>query len=323
MSNNPGISVIICTWNRSASLRTTLRSLNAQAKCEHLDVEVIVVDNNSTDDTKSAVDEALTEWKVGNLRYTFEPRQGKQFALNHGIQLSNKEILAFTDDDIVFPQNWISNIGDVFQDETLELVGGKTVLVWPESGKPTWYHSSMLAILAGVDLGDTRLSPPPPEYAPAGSNLIARRSLFDRVGLFSEAHFRHMDHEFGLRCSRTKANIAYEPALLVYAPVASACLNKRYFRRWSFKAGIADVGRQNWSAATLLFVPRWVYRQLVEDLLFLIFRAPFIEEAEAFNRELRLWRALGEISSRWYEKCRPQQYSKWVEKYSQKRNDLY
>jgi len=300
-----------------------LQSLNEQMNCGLLDIEVIVVDNNSTDDTKAVVEEALMNWKLGELRYTFEPRQGKQFALNHGIRLSRKEILAFTDDDIIFPNDWISNIGRVFEDETLDLAGGKTVIVWPESGKPSWFDPGMSAIVGSVDLGDKRLCPPPPEYAPAGANLVVRRALFERTDLFSEAHFRHMDHEFGLRCARAQANIAYEPSLVVYAPVASACLSKRYFRRWSFKAGIAYDGPQDSSVATLLFVPRWVYRQLVEDCAFLIFRSFFARDTFVFSRELRLWRAFGLIASRWYAKCWPEHYPKWVEKYSQKRKDLY
>jgi len=323
MSNHPGISVIICTWNRSALLRTTLQSLNEQIDDEQLDVEVIVVDNNSTDDTKTVVEEVMAHWKLGELRYAFEPQQGKQFALNHGIRLSRHEILAFTDDDILFPKDWISHISHLFKDETLELAGGKTLIVWPTCGKPNWYDPTMLAILAGVDLGDEKLHPPPAGYAPAGSNLIARRSLFNRVGGFSETHFRHMDHEFGIRCAKAQVNIAYEPSLVVYAPAASACLTKRYFRRWSFKAGIADDGSRDASTTTFLLAPRWMYRQLVEDLVFLIFRSFLVEKSVAFSRELRLWRTLGEITSRWYAKFRPQHHAKWLEKYSQKKKDLY
>lgn len=170
MSNNSGISVIICTWNRSSLLRTTLQSLNGQMDCELLNVEVIVVDNNSYDGTKSVVEEALANWRLGDLRYAFEPRQGKQFALNQGIRLSRYGILAFTDDDIIFPKDWIHNIGLIFENETLELVGGKTIILWSDSPKPSWYDQGMLAVLAGVDLGDEKLRPPPSEYAPAGQS---------------------------------------------------------------------------------------------------------------------------------------------------------
>jgi glycosyltransferase involved in cell wall biosynthesis len=324
MNSNRGITVIICTWNRSASLQTTLQSLNEQKYCDDLDIEVIVVDNNSTDNTKSVVENLADSWKLGALRYAFEPKQGKQFALNHGIQLSIKPILAFTDDDILFPKDWIKNIAEAFEDPSLELTGGKTQIIWPKSEKPNWYHHTMAAILGGVDLGDHQLKPPPVSYAPAGGNLVARRTLFDHVGYFSESHFRHMDYEFGMRCANAGINSAYEPSLVVYAPVDKACLTKRYFRRWSFKAGIVpDDRNNNPSVATFLFAPRWLYSQLIKDFVFLISRFLKTDDPTVFSRELRLWRTLGSITSRWYAKWRPNDYSKWVKRYSQKNKDLY
>ena len=323
MENRQSISVIICTWNRAASLQATLHSLSEQKGCENLDIEIIVIDNNSTDDTKAMVNDILPFWRLGKLRYAFEPRQGKQFALNHGITIAHGEILAFTDDDILFSTDWLCNIASVFNEEAVELAGGKTLLIWPDSGKPGWYDLSMMATVAGVDLGDLKCSPPPPEYAPAGSNMCARGSLFSRVGGFSETHFRHMDYEFGQRCVRLGVNIAYVPSLVVYAPVAPACLTKRYFRRWSFKAGIAYDGKPDASSAMLFSVPRWVYRMAFDDLIFLIFRSHGVAEPVVFNHELRLWRCVGMIASRWYSKYFPGRYSKWVERCSQKKRNLY
>lgn len=319
-----GISVVICTWNRSASLRDTLTSLNDQVVNDLLNVEVIVVDNNSTDNTRQVIDEVSLTWNLGELRYAFEACQGKQFALNTGIKISQYDLLAFTDDDILFPSNWMHNIACLFHDATLDLAGGITQIVWSEAGQPIWYDSSMLAILAGVNLGENPLDPPPLGYAPAGSNMIARRSLFERVGLFSEGHFRHMDYEFGLRCSNAQVHIAYDPSLIVYAPVDEACLTKRYFRRWSFKAGITDDSSLDSKVNTLFSVPLWMFKQVINDCVFLCvacFRLP--NNASVFKRELRLWHNLGFIISRWYIKLNPKYYVKWVEKYSQKTKNLY
>lgn len=326
MINNPShsISIIICTWNRENSLSETLFSLNEQADCDGLDVEVIVVDNNSTDNTKSVVEEKSNNWKLGKLHYCFESRQGKQFALNFGIKVSTKDILAFTDDDILFPTDWLAKIYLSFTDSSLELAGGKTLLIWPESGMPSWYDNNMMAILGGVDLGDIKLSPSPDGYAPAGGNLIARRSLFDRVGNYSETHFRHMDYEFGVRCANQGVGIAYEPSVIVYAPVDSNCLTKRYFRRWSFKAGISGDEEKMVVGMNLLGIQLWVYRQLFEDLVHLIIGSiKNTDEAENFRRELRFWRNLGQLISQVVKRARPNYYNSWVEKYSQKRGNLY
>lgn len=325
MKMNPvhGISVIICTWNRAESLRITLKSLNEQLIPDGMNIDVIVVDNNSTDDTKAVVDGALSTWHFGILRYLFEPQQGKQFALNSGIACSSHDILAFTDDDIIFDANWTREIVRIFSEQSVDLVGGKTLIKWPVAGPPQWYHPSMSAILAGVDLGNARYGPAPQDYAPAGSNMIARRSLFQRIGGFSEAHFRHMDFEFGIRSQRMSAEIAYEPSLVVYAPVDEACLTKRYFRRWAFKAGIAKEADIQSRDKLLLGVPRWVYSQLLKDLFGLISRTFRGNSPDKFNIELRIWRNLGKVASRWHEKLSPYTHAQWIKRYSQKKKNVY
>lgn len=313
MSGLPaGLSVIICTWNRSATLRAALASLAQQAGPAGVALEVIVVDNNSSDDTAAVLDQLAPGWTLGTLRRVFEPRQGKQFALNSGIAASSGAVLAFTDDDIDFPPGWLAAVWTTFADPALQLAGGKTLLAWPGGGPPPWYQASMEAILAGVDIGDRRLAPAPPEYAPAGSNMAARRSLFDQVGGFAESHFRHMDYEFGLRCQRAGVAIAYEPALVVWAPVDAQLLSKRYFRRWSFKAGFANAA-----------VPRWVYRQFATDLLRLPLDWLRGAPAPAFARELHLWRSWGTIASGWQARHRPATYPAWVQQHSQKKKNLY
>lgn len=181
----------------------------------------------------------------------------------------------------------------------------------------------MAAVLGAVDLGDRRLQPVAPGYAPAGANLIARRDLFQRIGCFSEAHYRHMDYEFGMRSHQQGARIAYEPDILVHAPVDQACLTKRYFRRWAFKAGISRDDSSTADTVNRPGVPIWVYRQVFEDLLYVGLRPFSTASAERFSRVLRAWRGIGRIASYWHELLWPAVHGRWVEKYSQKRSNVY
>lgn len=321
------LAVIICTWNRAETLRITLDSLRGQELADGIEVDFIVMDNNSSDATRQVVDAARTGWPVGRLHYLFEGRQGKQFALNTGIAQARSlgcELLAFTDDDILFPADWCRQTVALFADPTLMLIGGKTLLDWPPAGPPAWFHRDMAAILAGVDLGDERQCPPDPEYAPAGSNMAARAALFDRVGGFSEKHFRHMDYEFGQRCMRLGVRMAYEPGWVVRAPVDQQLLSKRYFRRWSLKAGISPWQDMQAGVRHLAWVPLWLYRRTAGDLLaWLIAPVRGEPEADRFLRELRIWRAWGTLQSRWISRLRPAAYPEWVKARSQKRNNVY
>lgn len=321
------VAVILCTWNRAPSLAVTLASLRAQRAPTGTRIEFIVVDNNSTDHTRPVVEAAQADWPIGQMHYRFEGRQGKQFALNAGIAMGHElgcDLLAFSDDDILFPTDWLIQVMSAFQSTSADLVGGRTDLAWPAGGPPPWYHSSMVAVFGEVNLGPQRLDPAPKTYAPAGANLIARRTLFERVGNFSETCFRHMDYEFGMRCVADGARVAYEPAIWVIAPVDANCVTRRYFRRWSFKAGISPWTEQKNDSPHLLGVPRWLYSQLLRDTArLLVQHLRSNDQAQAFTTELRIWRALGTFSSRWYSKLFEKQYPEWVKRHSQKKNNTY
>ena len=77
----PELTIVICTWNRCELLLETLQSLDAQIVPESWDVEVVVVDNNSRDETFTQVQSVAKRWRLGQLRVVREQRQGKQFAL--------------------------------------------------------------------------------------------------------------------------------------------------------------------------------------------------------------------------------------------------
>jgi hypothetical protein len=141
--------------------------------------------------------------------------------------------------------------------------------------------------------------------------------------MFSETHFRHMDYEFGLRCSQQQAVLAYEPSIVVWAPVDSALLSKRYFRRWAFKAGISHANSTDAQVANFLRAPRWVYRQLLQDIAGLPKDLVLAQPDVAFTRELRIWRSAGTIASCWYSGLWPKKYPQWVARYSQKKKNLY
>src|SRR5271166_6306818 len=79
------ITVILCTYNRSESLAKALASVAVQELSSGVLWEVLVIDNNSRDETPSVVRKFSEEYP-GRFRYLFEPRPGKSFALNAGIQ---------------------------------------------------------------------------------------------------------------------------------------------------------------------------------------------------------------------------------------------
>ena len=103
------ISVILCTYNRCQSLAKTLESIAVSVLPESVEWEVVVVDNNSKDQTREVIEDFCRR-NAGRFRYIHESQQGLSHARNAGIREARGEILAFTDDDIIVDNKWLHTL---------------------------------------------------------------------------------------------------------------------------------------------------------------------------------------------------------------------
>lgn len=112
-------AVIVCTAGRGPQLERCLRSLLAQVG----DFEVLVVDNRPADGGTRRI---VTELAVrdGRLRYVAEPRAGLSVARNRGVAATDAEIVAFTDDDVVVEETWLSWLLDAFAEPDVSVACG-------------------------------------------------------------------------------------------------------------------------------------------------------------------------------------------------------
>src|SRR3989338_4248986 len=177
------ISVVIATYNRCESLIKTLQSIADQTGIDQADYEIIVVDNNSTDRTKEAV-ESLAKSFNSRITYLFEPRQGKTFAANRGIEQAKGQIIAMTDDDCVVDRNWLANIWKTFSTKNIDLLAGKVIAecdgAWPEWLDKTKLHGP----LAHHDKGDKYFeNDDVRKILVTGANMIFRHHHFQSIYL--------------------------------------------------------------------------------------------------------------------------------------------
>src|ERR1041384_3596860 len=100
------ISVVVCTYNRAALLPQALRSLFTQ-KVEDVSYEIVVIDNNSSDNTPATIESLQSESPVP-LRYFRESRQGNAYARNTGVEQAAAPIVAYIDDDCIADENWVA-----------------------------------------------------------------------------------------------------------------------------------------------------------------------------------------------------------------------
>jgi glycosyltransferase involved in cell wall biosynthesis len=130
------VSIIIPTYNRADTLGLTIESCVNQTYPKDR-YEIIISDNNSTDNTKAIVEEWSAKSDVP-VKYLLETRQGAHFARNSSALYSSNEILYFTDDDMIADKDMLVNIVKVFDmDYNIAVAGGKVMPKW-EFEPPEW-----------------------------------------------------------------------------------------------------------------------------------------------------------------------------------------
>jgi glycosyltransferase involved in cell wall biosynthesis len=238
------ITAILCTFDRSESLIKALDSLAVMTLPAATEWEVLIVDNNSRDQTRAVV-EAFCHRHPGRFRYLYEPRQGKSYALNTGIQAARGDIVAFVDDDVIVTPTWLSNLTTPLQSTEWSGTGGR-ILPQPGFSLPPWlafdgpYGMGHIPC-AQFDLGD---KPQVLDRPPFGTNMAFRKTMFDKYGGFRTDLGRgagnlmsNEDTEFGRRLIQAGERLRYVPTALVYHEVPRNRITKDYFLKWWFEYG--------------------------------------------------------------------------------------
>jgi glucosyl-dolichyl phosphate glucuronosyltransferase len=283
------VSVILCTWNRSKTLAVVLASLEASVVPESVEWEVLVVDNNSTDDTR-AVCESVAKRNPGRFRYFFEAKQGKSNALNTGIREASGKILAFTDDDVTVHQDWIAQTFDAFQQFDCSGIGGRIVPVW-NCEQPAWvvfdgpYRHAAIGGIVHFEKGD---APVELNVTATGANMAIRREIVQKYGPFrtdlsgNHADKRRLsdllggeDTEYCRRLMRAGERFMYAPRAIVYHPVEQHRTTRKYLQSFSFQYGrwVARMGGMAEGMKTLFGFPRYLYPLALNFLLKWVFSA--------------------------------------------------
>ena len=244
----PEFSVVLSTYNRAPLLGGALESLLALAPDSPAH-ELIVVDNNSTDDTRAVV-EAHVARSGGRMRYVFEGRQGLAHARNAGVVAARGRYVAFTDDDVRADRDWLTALGRAFAAHPeVDYVGGRVLPMWPTS-PPAWLTDWFWSPLAICDYGATGRAisaEAPDDYVTlVGANLAVRREVFAWAGGF-DPRYQHErgavtaceDHEFEMRLVHAGARGWYEPSAVIHAEVQPNRLTLAYHRKWAFDHGRA------------------------------------------------------------------------------------
>lgn len=268
------ITLLVCTYNRSGDLRELLETALAQETGGAFSYEVLVVDNNSNDDTRRVVENFIAAGHA-HLRYLFEGKQGRSNALNTGLDAVRGHVYALADDDLILPKDYLSKIFAAFQTHPeISFVGGKVLPLW-RSDVPAWLTQQHWSAIAMSDYGEQEF------YSDSTSQINLLAGAFrvadvkavggyhQELGVSKETIGGTEDAELHTRLWRAGRKGLYLPHLWLNHKVEPPRVTKKYHRRWHTGHGRhyaimrdADIER---AASRLFDVPAHLYRQAATD----------------------------------------------------------
>ena len=322
MANINSVSVLICTYNRAELLGETLEALSRATAPDACAVEIVVDDNNSTDDTAAVVRRAaaLGPWPV---QYVHERQQGKSFALNAGLSVSQGDIIALTDDDVLPSADWlVRTVANFRTADGVVFVFGKVLPRWAVSPPPemlTVRARDIWGPLALVDYGEDTIRYAAATFGtrrlPVGANLSIRRDAIERIGGWrtdlgkvDNTLIAGEDHELCVRLFLAGLYSGiYDPTVSVRHLVPASRLTRRYFRRWFYWHGrtmarMADAVYLDLDLTrvpSIAGVPRFVYREFLQQGLRWLGRIGRSDGLALLIEEVKLVEYVGFFSETW------------------------
>lgn len=280
-------TVLICTFNRAGLLADTLRSLAGMQVDPQLQWDVLVVDNNSSDNTRAVTEQFAANFPAP-VRWLFEGRQGKSHALNTGINAAAADVIVFTDDDVQVPPDWLeAGVRPLLERTDIDYTGGPVHPLW-ESQPPAWINGKrgiLWGPIALVDYGPEPFIFEDRQRIAMGVNMAVRRSLINKVGGFHPDLERsgtslmgQGQAEFFFRTRAAGARGLYLPGMKLNHHVPASRLTRQYYRRWWYWKGaararmqalhpISELGLDLRTAPHIAGVPRFMWRSAVRNVI--------------------------------------------------------
>jgi glycosyltransferase involved in cell wall biosynthesis len=264
--SNPTVTIAIATFNRAASLRTTLDSLT-RLKVPSIDWNLLVVDNGSTDDTQSVCASFSSRLPI---RALVERTPGVSNARNLALQEASGDYILFTDDDVEVDAHWLEEfVSATHRWPEAAVFGGIIEPQFPETPS-----ADLLAAFPALGNGfcgvDHRRDdgPLPAEFRINGANMAFKRSAtatirFDpRLGPTPTSLCPGEEADLIDRIRAAGGQVVWCPAMRINHPVAPYRMTIDYLIARYIGSGEDEVKRHGIETSpVILGIPRWLYRK--------------------------------------------------------------
>jgi GT2 family glycosyltransferase len=290
---SPKVSILIPTHNRAASLRRLLDSLEASAGLEQTPVEIIVVNNHSTD----ATPQLLMEVSAKNRRFPIialeELRQGKSRALNLGLGRATGSFVLLLDDDVSVDTLCVAEHIAAYEDGSFDAIQGKVLAGLDPQGQPANMARLREYNIPLVDHGDA----PCELRGFTGTNISLKREVFEKAGLFDTrlgpgASGFSEDTEYSRRIRENGFKIGYAPKAIIYHELNPERYGSSYNRNVQFRQGIS---RSIYRKDSLIFR---VLPDLIGNCLRYLAYAAVGRRQKAYKTQGRIAKSYGYIAGK-------------------------
>ncbi len=239
------ISAVICSYNRARFILKAVESVFSQAFPEDA-YEVVVVDNNSTDNTLEVLAGYKASHPKKNFRFFTELNQGVSHARTRCVKEAQGQIVAFLDDDSFAEKNWLQVISNFFDEHKEVYSLGGRIIPHYLTDLPNWFSYYFFGLVGYFDLGPATKRLTGSRY-PCGANMAFRKAIFDEIGYFNTEIGRSgkglsagEEKDIYMKILATGKQVYYLPDMIVHHAVEANKFDLDYVKRHSMGIGISE-----------------------------------------------------------------------------------
>lgn len=287
------VSIGLCTYNRAFAVDKTLDSLTRIEVPEGIELEILVVDNASTDNTREVI-EAFALRSPYPVRYLLETKPGVAAARNRAIREFRGEWLAQLDDDEVAERDWLIAHLEYMKSTGAKIATG-SYLVRDEEGNRIDKPLSILRIF-----GESGFRTEPailgPYESPAAGNLFIHRSIFELVPGYDEGMTEAgEDTEFGRACREKGIEVHFNPKAKILHLIPARRFQPEFLCRDSIRVGWSFARRDQRDRGAIGYFVRCGMRGVKTALVFFPFwiATSMTRSDKAVGHQVNIYRNLG------------------------------
>lgn len=294
------IDVVICSWNRSRQLESTLASLTQLIVPYQCQLRIIVVDNNSTDDTATVLETFATHRFFQRHRFLklMESRQGHTFSRNAAIEHLNSDLVMWTDDDVDVDSFWLKSMVEFANDHRDIAFFGGPITADLRPTCPDWVAENweqLKGCFADRNLGDQPIDFTA-DRLPYGANFAIRTPVQTQYSFNTELGRRGDDvlgeDELDVMRRMIAAGMTgkWAPDAKVTHVIPATRVNEEYVRQYFLGQGKALVRKQTpWECS-----PSMLWWSMIGQYLLFRFKRKFAPSKEWLSHLIRSGLAEGQ-----------------------------